>query len=167
MNQNKLPADPLSLILGILALVIGVAGCCCYGITAIIPLAMAIIGLVAANRSLREFGENPEAYNPQSRSNVNTAKIINIIAIVLNGLVFLIAIGVLAIYGTLLSSAVLDGLDNGDFEGDDYYYESEYDTTIEPENSDVWEDDTYIIEEELDSTIDEVIEETIIEKDSF
>ncbi|WP_178986643.1 CCC motif membrane protein [Winogradskyella helgolandensis] len=151
MNQNKLPADPLSLILGILALVIGIAGCCCYGITAIVPLAMAIIGLVSANKSLREFGENPEAFNPQSRSNVNTAKIINIIAIVLNGLVFLVAIGVLAIYGTLFSSAILEGLENGNFEEDDYYYESEYETTIEPESTETWEDETYIIEEEVDS----------------
>ena len=167
MNQNKLPADPLSLILGILALVIGIAGCCCYGVTAIVPLAIAIIGLVSANKSLREFGENPEAYNPQSRSNVNTAKIINIIAVVLNSLVFLVALGVLAFYGTLLSSAVFDGLENGDFENDDYYYESEYETTIEPESSEDWGDDAYSIEEELDSTVDEVIEETIIEKDSF
>ena len=151
MNQNKLPADPLSLILGILALVIGIAGCCCYGITAIIPLIMAIIGLVSANKSLREFGENPEAYNAQSRSNVNTAKIINIIAIVLNGLVVLFALAALAFYGTLVSSAVLDGIQNGSFEEDDYYYESEYDTTIESDSSDTWEDDTYIIEEEIDS----------------
>ena len=157
MNQNKLPADPLSLILGILALVIGIAGCCCYGITAIIPLIMAIIGLVSANKSLREFGENPEAYNAQSRSNVNTAKIINIIAIVLNGLVVLFALAALAFYGTLVSSAVLDGIQNGNFEEDDYYYESEYDDTIiESESSDTWEDDTYIIEEEIDSVEVEV-----------
>ena len=156
MNQNKLPADPLSLILGILALVIGIAGCCCYGITAIIPLIMAIIGLVSANKSLREFGENPEAYNAQSRSNVNTAKIINIIAIVLNGLVVLFALAALAFYGTLVSSAVLDGIQNGSFEEDDYYYESEYDTTIESDSSDTWEDDTYIIEEEIDSVEVEV-----------
>jgi len=148
MNQNKLSADPIALVLGIIALVLGVAGCCCYGITAIVPLAMSIIGLVMANKSLREFGENPEAFNPQSRSNVNTAKIINIIAIVLNGLVVLIALVALAFYGTLFSSAILDGIQNGNFEEDDYYYESEYETTIEPESSDNWDDDTYIIEEE-------------------
>ena len=148
MNQNKLPADPLALILGILALVMGVAGCCCYGITAIIPLAMSIIGLVMTNKSLREFGENPEAFDPQSRSNVNTARIINIIAIVLNGLVVLVALAALAFYGTLVSSAIFDGIQNGNFEEDDYYYESEYETTIEPESSENWDDDTYIIEEE-------------------
>ncbi|REG89629.1 CCC motif membrane protein [Winogradskyella sediminis] len=150
MNQNKLPADPLSLILGILALVIGIAGCCCYGITAIVPLILAIIGLISANKSLREYGENPEAYNVQTRSNVNTARIINIIAVVLNGLVLLLALGMLAFYGTLMSTAILDGIENGDFE-DDYYDESEYETTIESENSENWDDDTYIIEQEVDS----------------
>jgi len=150
MNQNKLPADPLSLILGVLALVIGIAGCCCYGITAIVPLILAIIGLISANKSLREYGENPEAYNVQTRSNVNTARIINIIAVVLNGLVLLLALGMLAFYGTLMSTAILDGIENGDFE-DDYYYESEYETTIETENSDNWDEDTYIIEQEVDS----------------
>ncbi|WP_178990864.1 CCC motif membrane protein [Winogradskyella schleiferi] len=106
--MNKLSADPLALILGILALVIGISSCCCYGITAILPLAMAIIGLVTANKSLREFRENPEAYDPQSRSNVNTAKIINIFAIVINGLIVLMVIGVLIFYGTMLSSGFLD-----------------------------------------------------------
>ncbi|WP_179352977.1 CCC motif membrane protein [Winogradskyella vidalii] len=164
MNQNKLPADPLSLILGILALVIGIAGCCCYGVTAIVPLILAIIGLVSANRSLREYGENPEAYNPQTRSNVNTAKIINIIAIVINGFVFLIALGVLAFYGTLMSSAILDGLENGNFESDDYYYESEYETTIEPESYEDWDDDTYRIEDVEEEVLNETQE---IELDSL
>jgi len=147
MNQNKLPADPLALILGILALVMGIAGCCCYGVTAVIPLAMSIIGLVVANKSLREFGNNSEAYDPQSRSNVNTAKIINIIAIVLNSLIFLVALSALAFYGTVISSAILDGIENGNFEDDDYYY----DTEMESDSTSAWEDDTYIIEEEIDS----------------
>jgi len=146
MNQNKLPADPLALILGILALVIGLAGCCCYGVTAIVPLIVAIIGLVVANRSLREFSENPEAFSPQSRSNVNTAKIINIIAIVLNSFIFIAALTAFAFYGTLISSAVLDGLENGDFENDDYYYDTEIERETDTIN--IWEEDDYIMDEE-------------------
>ena len=80
MSYNKLPADPTAMILGIIALVISFAGCCC-GIFAIIPLVLSIIGLVMANKSLKEFQENQDAFAPQSRSNVATAKIINIIAI--------------------------------------------------------------------------------------
>ena len=150
MNYNKLSADPLAMILGILALVIGIASCCCYGLTAIIPLAMAIIGLVTANKSLREFGENPEAYSPQSRSNVNTAKIINIIAIVINGLIVLMAACVLIFYGTMLSSGMLDEFN--DFENDGYYEDDDYyNSEVESDSINTWEDDDYIIEEEMDS----------------
>ena len=155
MNQNKLSADPLALILGVLALLIGIAGCCCYGITAIIPLIMAIIGLVTANKSLREYGENPEVYAPQSRSTVNTAKIINIIAIVLNSLLVLVSIILLAFYGTMISSSVLEGMnktkDSSNGYGD---YEMESDTI------NTWEEDDYIIEKEIDSVnIDSMFKE--------
>jgi hypothetical protein len=145
MNRNKLPADPLSLILGVLALIIGLVGCCCYGVTAIVPLIMAVIGLIVANKSIREFKNNPDAFDPQSISNVNTAKIINIIAIVLNGIIFLVAFAALIFYGTIISSAILDGIENGNFEEDDYYYEAETDSL------DGWEEDDYIIESKIDS----------------
>ena len=145
MNRNKLPADPLSLILGVLALIIGLVGCCCYGVTAIVPLIMAVIGLIVANKSIHEFKNNPDAFDPQSISNVNTAKIINIIAIVLNGIIFLVAFAALIFYGTIISSAILDGIENGNFEEDDYYYEAETDSL------DGWEEDDYIIESKIDS----------------
>jgi hypothetical protein len=144
MNQNKLSADPLALILGILALVIGVAGCCCYGLTAIVPLIMAIIGLVTANKSLREYGDNPDAFSYQSRSNVNTAKIVNIIAIVLNGLILLITIIALIFYGTMLSSGMLDEIQSGDIEEDG----SSVIEVQEDMVSDSLNDDAYVIEED-------------------
>ena len=154
MNQNKLSADPLALILGILALVIGIAGCCCYGITAIVPLILAIIGLVSANRSLREYKENPEAFSPQTRSNVNTAKIINIIAIVMNGIIVLIAVAVIAFYGTMLSTGIFDEIRKNSGNDDFFDYEVEIDTT------NTWEEDAYSVEEELDSVnIDSMINE--------
>jgi hypothetical protein len=168
MNYNKLSADPLAMILGILALVIGLASCCCYGVTAILPLAMAIIGLVTANKSLREFGENPEAYSPQSRSNVNTAKIINIIAIVLNGFIVLFTAAVIIFYGTMFTS-VYDEIKKQQ-ETNDYYYDSE----IETDSTNTWEDDDYIIEQEIDSiNIDSIddkepkLNKTFIEGDSI
>ncbi|NRD19080.1 hypothetical protein HNV08_03395 [Winogradskyella eckloniae] len=145
MNRNKLSADPLSLILGVLSLIIGLVGCCCYGVTAIVPLVMAIIGLVTANKSIRDFHNNPEAYDPQSLSNVNTAKILNIIAVILNGIIFLVAFAALIFYGTIISSAVLDGIRNGNYEEDDFHYEYESDSIED------WEEDDYIIESEVDS----------------
>lgn len=153
--MNKLSADPLALILGIIALVIGIAGCCCYGITAIIPLIVAIIGLVTANKSLRAYKENPEAYSHQSRSNVNTAKIINIIAIVMNGLIVIVAIAAITFYGTMLSSGIYDELQkNSEFDDFDDY-EVEIDTTS-------WESNDYQIEIEQDSiNIETLIEEEL------
>ena len=68
--QNKLPADPSALILGIVGLVIGIAGCCCYGFTAIIPLGLSVAGLVMANKSMKLYRLNPEEFSESSRSNV-------------------------------------------------------------------------------------------------
>ncbi len=138
MNISKLPADPSALVLGIVALVLGFAGCCCYGIVAVIPLIISIIGLVAANKSLKEYAANPEAYSAQSKSNVSTGKILNIIAIIFNGIVVLFFMGVLVIYGTLFSSALFDEFRNFkdfenyenegvfEFEEDSTYNDSEY-----------------------------------------
>ncbi|MCL5127382.1 CCC motif membrane protein [Algibacter sp. L4_22] len=149
MNYSKLPADPATLILGIVALVFGFAGCCCYGIFAIIPLIIAIIGLVSANKSLKEFANNPEAYTPQTRSNVSTGKVINIIAIVFNGIIVLIFIGALVFYGTMISSGFLDEFKNfEDFE--DFETEEIY----EYENDSIFNDTEYDDTEVIIDTID-------------
>ncbi|WP_346882387.1 CCC motif membrane protein [uncultured Algibacter sp.] len=111
MSQNKLPADPLALILAIIALVITLAACCCYGIFAIIPLIISIIGLVSANRSLRAYANNPEVYSLGTRSNVYTSKILNIIAIVFSGIMFLWGLAVVIIYGSIISLGALNAFD--------------------------------------------------------
>ena len=148
MSESKLPADPLALILGIVALVLGVAGCCCYGITALIPLVMAIIGVVVANKSLKVYRENTEGFSEVSRSNVSMARVINIIAIVFNGLIVSVFIIMFAVYGTFLSSAIMDSYKNGDLNTTDPY-EWETDTIYDYEED--YEYDN--IEVETDSTI--------------
>ncbi|WP_299214396.1 CCC motif membrane protein [uncultured Dokdonia sp.] len=125
MSENKLPADPLALVLGIIALVLGIAGCCCYGITALIPLVMSIIGLVVANKSLKAYRENPEGFSELSRSNVSMARVINIIAIVFNGIIVLGFVILFIVYGTFLSSEIMDSYRSGDFDTTDPY---EWDT---------------------------------------
>lgn len=154
MNDNKLPADPSSLILGIVALVIGIAGCCCYGISAIIPLILAIIGLVMANRSIKEYDANPESFSAVSRSNMVTAKVINIIAVVMNGIIFLIFGIILLIYGSIFSAAMLSGFQDLDGRDnpwdDDTWEESTWDSdTLYRDDENVWEyeKDTLLIEE--------------------
>ncbi len=141
MSYNKLPADPTSLVLGIIALVLGIAGCCCYGISAIVPLGLGIVGLVMANKSLREYYNNPDVYSPASKSNVSTAKVINIIAVVFNGVLTLVAVAIFAIYGSLFSAAFLEEMRNGTYDEYEWEEDSEY----------KWEEDDYIIEEEVDS----------------
>ncbi|OEK09361.1 hypothetical protein A8C32_11615 [Flavivirga aquatica] len=140
MNQSKLSADPLALILGIIALVISFVGCCCYGILAFIPLIIGIIGLVSANISLKEYASNPEAYSAQTKSNVSTAKILNIIAVVFSGVTFLWGIGVLVFYGTMLSSGILDKFNSFDkfetykYENDTIFNDSEYYKEVEQDS---------------------------------
>ena len=82
---NKLSADPGSLLLGILSLIIIFFGCCC-GIFAVVSLVLSIIGLVIANKSLNEFYLNSENYSLQSKSNVNIGRILCIIGVVFSSL---------------------------------------------------------------------------------
>lgn len=159
MYKSKLPAEPTALVLGIIGLVIGVASCCCYGITAIIPLGLSIAGLVMSNKSIRAYKENPEAYDHGSFRNVSTAKVINIIAVVINSLIFLFAIVILAIYGSLFSAAMLEGFENGRFDNVEYS-EEEYDDYEWESDSTEIEVEEYIIEKEIDSVnIDSIINE--------
>lgn len=150
MNQSKLPADPLSIILGIIALVILVGGCCCYGIPAFIALALSVIGLVSANKSLAEYEANPEVYSHISRSNVYTAKIINIIAVILSSVFTLIMIGFLVLYGSILSFGMFNNynFDNirQDEEQTEYEYDYEEEQIIEEESL---EGDTIYYEEAI------------------
>ena len=85
--NNKLSADPSSIILGIIALVLILLGCCC-GFLSIISLILSIIGLVLANKSISEYKLNSENYAHQSAKNVNTGKILSIIGLVLSALLF-------------------------------------------------------------------------------
>lgn len=106
MNYNKLPGDPIALILGIVSLVVGFAGCCCYGIFAFVPILLSIVGLIMANKSLKEFDQNQQVFSPQSRNNVVIAKTLNIVSIVINSIIFISVIIVFIFYGTLLSQDV-------------------------------------------------------------
>ncbi len=115
MYQNKLPADPSSLVLGIVALCMAIVlGCCGFSI---IGLILSIIGLISANKSLREYQLNPNAYLQNSRQNVSTAKVLNIIALVLNGIITFIFLVYLIVYGTFMFSSLRNEF-NKDFNND-------------------------------------------------
>src|SRR5690554_514420 len=150
MNQHKLPADSSATVLGIISLVIAVTlGCC--GLS-VVGLILAIIGLVSANKSLREFAMNPEAYYPNSRANVQTAKILNIIGLVLNGIITLIFLGYLLLYGTFLFTVINQArtIENSWEKDSGYYYddsETEEDVFIEEDDSLYYYQDSIQIEE--------------------
>ena len=104
MYQNKLSADPSSLVLGIIALCMTVIlGCCGF---CIIGLILSIIGLVSANKSLREYQLNPNAYSPNSRQNVSTAKVLNIIALVLSSIMTFVFLIYFIVYGAFMFSSL-------------------------------------------------------------
>ena len=159
MMENKLPADPASLILGIIALVLGIAGCCCYGVLAIVPLTLSIVGLVMANKSLKSYKNAPEDYTDVSASNVSTARVINIIAVILNSVIFLAACIIVVAYGTFLSTAILEGIrESQNSEYDAWETSDDYESTDETiydysEKVDSLELDSLIYKEEIQDTI--------------
>ena len=130
MNQNRLPADSASLTLGIVALAMVLVGFCC-GPLAVVALVLSIIGLVKANKSLAMYYADPDVYDTQSRSNVSTARILNIIAVVLSGVVTLFYIIYFLLYGALLTTAFMENYRNMpeeeyyEWEDDSLYYEED------------------------------------------
>ncbi|MFP2995497.1 CCC motif membrane protein [Spongiivirga sp. MCCC 1A20706] len=133
--MQKLPADPTALILGIVAIVFSVTGCCC-SLLFILPLALSIIGLVMANKSLKEFHQNPDAYSPASKSNVNIAKVLNIIGLVLGILLMVYFIFRIAMVGSVLNDSSIwdeiqknrDKYENYEYDDNDWEYEEDQDS---------------------------------------
>lgn len=105
MNKSELPAGSTPLTLGIIALSIIVIGFCC-GPIAIVSLVLSIIGLVKAINNITTYQENPDAYTKSSYKNSKTAKILNIIAVSLSGIITLFWVAYYVIYGSLLFSSL-------------------------------------------------------------
>lgn len=104
--MRKLPADPNALIFGITSVVIVFLGCCC-GIFVLVSLVLSIVGLVIANKSLKEYDNAPEIYSANSKNNVFIAKILSIIALVISSIYVLILIVFFFIYGTFISGEMM------------------------------------------------------------
>jgi hypothetical protein len=103
---KKLSADPNALIFGIISLVIVLLGCCC-GLFVLVSFVLSIVGLVLANKSLREYNNAPDEYSFTSKNNVFVAKVLNIIGLVLSSLILVFYILYFAFFGTLLSTAAM------------------------------------------------------------
>ena len=130
MNQNRLPADSSAMTLGIIALVILLLGCCC-GLFSIASVVLSIIGLVSANKSIRLFKENPDVYSSFSYTNVNNAKVLNIVALAVSTIITMCYIAYFMFYGVLLSTILMEAYDNKEnnsnyeWENDSLFYEEE------------------------------------------
>lgn len=74
MEKKQLPNGVLSLVLGIFGFL-----CCCTGILGAIP---AGIGFFLARKSEKLYKENPEEYDNYSQ--IKTAKIVTLIALILS-----------------------------------------------------------------------------------
>lgn len=143
MNQNKLPADSSAMTLGIIALVILFFGCCC-GLFSIASVILSLIGLVSANKSLRLFNENPDAYSSYSYTNVNNAKVLNIVALAISSIITLFYLAYFFFYGALISTAIMEAYKD---KNNNYYNEWENDSLYyEEDNRFEIEKDTIIID---------------------
>ena len=124
--------------LGIIAVVITVAGCCC-GLLAYASLILSIAGLISANKSITLYIEQPESYSPYSYNNVKNAKILNIVTIVISGLISIFYTIYYLFYGALLSTVLFgiwenyDEMENfnNEWEGDSIYNEEYYEYEVE------------------------------------
>jgi uncharacterized membrane protein len=130
-NYNKLPGDPLVLTLGIISLVLFLIGCWCYGLIGIITLIMSIIGLVAANKSVKLYNANPDQYAHSSYKNVSTGKIVNIIALVLSAIACLFVIIIVIFFGAIFASVM-----NGEFKGFE-----DFNKAVNTDNEETYEED--------------------------
>lgn len=137
MNYNKLAADPTSLVLGIVSLVIILLGCCC-GIFAVIALVMSVIGLVLAVKSLKEFDQYPDNFSIQSRKNVYAGKIVCLIGLVLSALFIVIYAVVFVLYQVNFADKVKEIYQEGrerQYQTQDTIYNQSIEDTISQSDS--------------------------------
>ena len=91
-GNQKLPNDPLALILGIGSILFGVLGCCCGFFTVVPGMIIAIVGWIFASKDLKTYSATPKIYNLTSYNNTKTAKILNIIGLVICGIIVVLSL---------------------------------------------------------------------------
>jgi hypothetical protein len=90
--QVPIPNGTTVLVLGIISII----GCFCYGTVGLI---CGIIAMVLANKDLRLYRANPEAYTPGSVSNLKSGRICAIIGLSLSILYLLCVIFIISTIG--------------------------------------------------------------------
>ena len=157
--HNRLSADPAAMILGILSILLSLTACCCSWLF-FIPAIMSIIGLVLANKSIKMYAESPDNFIPSSIKNVQTAKVLNIIGVILSGLFFLVFLVRIIFLGSAISTSILDDFRNNNETFEDYDWNEE---DVEDQDSIYQRTDTIQWQETIDEEIIEIEEEDIEE----
>lgn len=135
MNYRKLPNDPAALVLGIVSVMIVMMGCCC-GLFAPVSLALGIVGLVQADKSLKMHANEPAIYFESSKNNMLTAKILSVIGIVGSAVLTIGYILYFAIVGQLFTLGMFDEYlhnrkqDTNYTVRDSTYYENDADSLV-------------------------------------
>lgn len=143
--KEKLPADNTAMVLAIIATVVSILCCCFFG--SFVGVILSVIGFIMANSSINQYKQSPEKYDASSYRRVNSAKIFNLVILIISALLSIVMI-----------TGIADDFTNKyDYLNNDYdEYEEEYDYEEEP--TDTW----YYEEEDSSNTADEdiIIEET-------
>ncbi|MDT0558156.1 CCC motif membrane protein [Ichthyenterobacterium sp. W332] len=150
MNYNKLPADPSAMTLGIIALCITVLGFCC-GPIAFVAVILSIIGLVSANKSMREYQLDPNAYDVRSKSNVSTGRVLSIVGLCLSGLVSLFWIAYYIFYGAVLTTVFSEAFKQAQRNNHDYYEYEEWEDDSSEDTNEIERDTIHIDSVNIDN----------------
>lgn len=149
---TKLSGDPTAIVLTILSLIIIFLGCCC-GVFAFVSLILSIIGLIVANKSIRAYALDPEAYDFKSYKAMNTARILGIVGIALSALIVIAQVSFLLTEGKQISEDFWKQFQkgkNGNYEWKwEYNSDQESDSTYTLSN----DDNTIILKKQGDSIV--------------
>jgi len=100
VQKIAVPNATAVLVLGIFAIV--TSWCC--GFIAFVGLTLGIIALALASKAQVQYNEAPEKYTESSAKNLNAGRICAIIGIVISGLLIMIGIIYMIIFGATLGS---------------------------------------------------------------
>ena len=149
MNQ-KLPADPIATILGIISLILGLNRMLLFlALFYTYDYEYHWFGRMS-NKSIKKYNLNSEIYSTSTRTSVGAAKVLNSIALVLS-ILFLITLVVRIIYlGSFLSTTIWEELKKNNDVFEDYEWEQEEQKDSVFEKTDTLRIETIEIDEVLE-----------------
>jgi hypothetical protein len=100
-GQRPLPNATAVLVMGIISIPV----CFCYITFGIVGIVLGVISIILANKDLKAYNENPNAYTRQSISNLKGGRVCAIVGLSLNALCFVLMviyiIWIIMVFGTM------------------------------------------------------------------